>query len=256
MHRRRFVLAVAAFLAAAKARAEVDGPVRVFAASSLKNALDEIAAAYQSETGVRLSLTYAATSVLARQIERGAPCDLMIAADQEWMDYLAAQAKIDTASRADIVGNRLVLIAPAASRAAVALAPGVDLAAILPPGARLALADAATVPAGRYAKQALQSLDAWDGVADRLAPAENVRAALAFVARGAAPLGIVYASDAVAEPAVRVLALFPAETHTPIRFPAALTRAADGRAAAFLAHLRSAAAAAVFERWGFAPAAR
>lgn len=231
-------------------------PIRVFAAASLKSALDEIAAAYQSQTGERISLTYAATSLLARQIAQGAPCDLFLSADQEWMDYLAERNKLAADARVDLVGNRLVLIAPAGSKRAVELTPGVDLAALLGPNGRLAIADPEMVPAGKYAKQVMETLGAWEGVKNRLAPAENVRAALAFVARGASPLGFVYASDAVAEPAVRVVATALPGTHAPIVYPTAPIAGADARALAFLQHLQSDAAASVFRRWGFAPLSR
>jgi molybdate transport system substrate-binding protein len=250
--RRRFLLALAA-VTAAGSPARAAAPVRVFAAASLKSALDEIATAYREAGGERVSLSYAATSVLARQIEQGAPCDLFIAADLDWMDDLAARGKIIAASRVDLLGNTLVLIAPADSPLAVTLRPGVDLAGVLGPQERIAIADPAAVPAGRYARRALETLGVWAAVEDRLATADNVRAALAFVARKAAPLGIVYGSDAVAEPAVRVLDRFAPETHPPIIYPAALVEGGLPAAAAFLAYLQSPAAAARFRRWGFAP---
>jgi molybdate transport system substrate-binding protein len=252
--RRLFLLTAAApVLCAARAHAADSAPVRIFAAASLKTALDEIAAAYGAKTGVAASISYAATSVLARQIEQGAPCDLFISADREWMDYVAARGLIRPESRVDLLGNTLVLVAPAASPAAIDLQPGVDLAALLKPEERLALADPASVPAGKYARRALESLGAWGALENRIAAAENVRAALAFVVRGAAPFAIVYGSDAAAEPAVRVVATFPGTTHTPIVYPAALTRAAGPAAASFLAALGEDPARGIFRRWGFLP---
>lgn len=251
LHRRRFLRLTAALFASCAARAETRPSLRVFAAASLKSALDEIAGAYGKNTGIGISLVYAATSVLARQIAEGAPCDLFIAADREWMDYLAEKNRIDAASRRDLVGNTLVLIAPADGPRRMPVVPGADLAALLGPGERIVLADPAGVPAGKYAKQALQAFGAWAALENRIAAAENVRAALAFVARGAAPLGIVYGSDAVAEPRVRVLAVFDPATHSPIIYPAAAILGASPAAKDFLHHLSGEEAASIFRRWGF-----
>jgi molybdate transport system substrate-binding protein len=225
--------------------------VLVFAAASLKNALDAIVQSYRGDGGGGAVVAYAASSALARQIEAGAPADIIIVADGEWLDYLAARRLIAAGSRVDLLGNRLVLIAPGNSRVTAAIAPNFPLAEMLGAG-RLAMASSTTVPAGKYAKAALQKLGVWPAVKDRLAEAENVRAALLFVARGEAPLGIVYASDALAEPKVRIVASFPADSHPPIVYPAALTaRTVHPAAARFLAYLRTPTAKALFTRHGF-----
>lgn len=241
------------FLALPRAEAAPAGPVLVFAAASLKNALDEAAVAYKAETGEAVVASYAATSALARQIEAGAQADIVIAADTEWMDYLNDRGLIDAASRANLASNALVLIAPAGSSIRIADLPDADLADRLG-GGRLAVAETGAVPAGRYARAALGALGYWPKVATRLAEADNVRAALMLVARGEAPLGIVYRSDAIDEPSVKVVATFPEESHPPILYPAARVAASrHGGAAAFLAYLRSAAGAQAFARHGFAP---
>lgn len=224
--------------------------VLVFAAASLSNALQEIAAAYQKTAAVGVRMSFDASSNLARQIEAGAPADLFFPADVEWMDYLESRLLIRTATRRDLLGNRLVLIAPAGSQIRLEIAPHFPLAAALGAG-RLAIADPDSVPAGRYARAALTALDVWRDVADRLARAENVRAAMRFVARGEAPLGIVYSSDALIERDVRVVDTFPAATHEPIVYPVALTVSAKGEAAGFLAYLMSPQARAVFAKYGF-----
>jgi molybdate transport system substrate-binding protein len=226
--------------------------VLVFAAASLKDALDEIAAQVRRATGKRVAISHAASSALARQIEAGAPADLIVSADRDWMDYLAQRNLIRAGTRSDLLGNRLVLIAPAGSAADVAIAPGFPLARLLGDG-RLAMANTAAVPAGRYGKAALEALGVWPSVAGRLAQAENVRVALLLVARGEAPLGIVYRTDAAADPSVRVAGVFPEGTHPPIIYPVALTTAsANPDAVALLAYLRSADARTAFERQGFA----
>jgi molybdate transport system substrate-binding protein len=241
----------------ARSRAEEAKPLLVFAAASLKGALDEAALAFRDATQSRVNVSYASTSALARQIEAGAPADIVIAADTEWMDYLEARALIDPASRSNLLSNALVLIAPsgAPSGAAspIALVPGVDLAASLGDG-RLAVAETKAVPAGRYAKAALTALGAWPFVEGRLAEAENVRAALMLVARGEAPLGIVYRTDAQDDPAVQIVARFPENTHPPILYPAARVSASVHRQTdEFLAHLQSPEGAAIFARHGFTP---
>ena len=232
------------------------GPT-VFAAASLREALDAVAAAWVAQGGRRPVLAYAGTAALARQIEQGAPVDLLVAADAAWMDHLERRGLLRPGSRAIVAGNRLVLIAPAAASVpALRLEPGVALAPALGEG-RLALADVASVPAGRYAKAALESLGVWGTVAGRVAMAQNVRVALALVARGEAPLGIVYASDARAEPKVRVVDTFAAGLHPPIVYPLALTASSTSPdAAALAAFLRSPAAAAIFVAHGLAPAGR
>jgi molybdate transport system substrate-binding protein len=228
------------------------GGVLVFAAASLKNALDEINAAWKAETGKQAVISYAASSALAKQIEAGAPAEVFISADLDWMAYLAERDLIRRDTEVRLLGNRLVLVAPADSSASAGIAPGFDLAGLLGGDGRLAMANVDAVPAGRYGKEALTSLGVWDSVADRLAQAENVRAALALVSIGEAPLGIVYQTDAAADPAVRIVATFPKDSHAPIIYPAAETAAATSRdAGAFLAFLRSEKAAGLFEAQGF-----
>ena len=227
--------------------------ITVFAAASLTNVLEELAADYTKQTGTSVTLSFAASSALARQIEAGARVDAFISADQEWMDYLAARQLIEPASRRDVAGNALVLVAPADSMVALAIGPGFPLAQALG-GGRLAVADPATVPAGRYAQAALTKLGVWVRVAGRLANADNVRAALAFVARGEAPLGIVYATDAKIEKKVRVVGVFPAGSHAPIAYPAAVPVGGQAAGATFLDFLASPAGQAVFARYGFTPA--
>src|SRR5262245_49494158 len=190
------------------AQDRVANDVLVFAAASLKEVLDEIVAAAQPSIDGTIRVSYAASSALARQIEAGAPAHLFISADTEWMDYLAGQNLIQSATRVDLVGNSLVLIAPAAEPVRLKIEKGFGLAAALGSG-RLAVADPAAVPAGKYARAALKSLGVWNSIADRLAPADNVRSALALVARGEAPLGIVYRTDALVEPKVRIVDAFP-----------------------------------------------
>ena len=197
-------------------------------------------------------ISYAATSALAKQIEQGAEADIFISADQAWMDYAAERGLIDVRTRIDLVGNRLVLIAPKDTELTVSLKPGVSLAALLGEG-RLAIANVDAVPAGRYGKAALESLSVWDEVEDKLAEGENVRAALRLVARGEVKLGIVYASDAKADPNVKILASFPEDSHPPIVYPAArLNRSEASGASAFLDYLRSPEASRRFEENGFA----
>ena len=228
-------------------------PLTVFAAASLTDALSAIGTGYRRETATEVRFSFAASSAIARQIEAGAPADLFVSADEAWMDYAAERRLIRPSSRIDIVGNRLVLIAPAASSIRRRIDRNLALAAALGPRGRLAIADPETVPAGRYAKAALTHFGLWLSVAGRLAPAENVRSALMFVARGETPLGVVYQSDAVVEPKVRVVDVFPAVSHPPIVYPAALTARAAPQAAAFLAYLRGAKASAQFRRFGFLP---
>jgi molybdate transport system substrate-binding protein len=221
-------------------------PTIVFAAASLKDALDEARGAF----GAEVSIAYAATPALAKQIENGAPAELFVSADREWMDALERAGLLRAGTRVDLIGNALVLVAPRDSMLALRVAPDFALAAALGDG-RLALADPRAVPAGRYAKAALETLGVWSAVAERVAPAENVRAALRLVARGEAPLGIVYASDARDEPAVRVVDTIPASAHPPIVYPAALLPRAGPRAAALLEFLRGERARAIFVRHGF-----
>lgn len=227
-------------------------PVVVFAAASLKNALDEASAAWTKETGKTTRIAYAGSNALAKQIEAGAPADLFISADRAWMDYAEKNGTIRPASRVDVLRNAIVLIATKGAHKTIALEPGVDLSAALA-GGRLAMGNVEAVPAGKYGKAALEKLGAWDKVKGQVAQAENVRAALLLVSRGEAPLGIVYATDAASDPGVETVATFPADSHPPIVYPAAVTQDApnaDG-AAAFLGFLRSPTARPFFERQGF-----
>ena len=225
--------------------------IAVFAAASLKESLDEAAGAWTRQSGQKIVLSYAASSALARQIEQGAPADVFIAADGQWMDYLQQRQLVAAESRFVLVGNRLVLIAPASSKLRVLPLKYASVRQALGAG-RLAVAETGSVPAGMYAKQSLLKLGLWNTVAGQLAQGDNVRAAMAFVALGEAPLGIVYATDAQAEPRVRVVATFSDASHEPIRYPAARTTRADAAATAgFLAFLRGAPAQAIFRRAGF-----
>ncbi len=240
-------------LAAGSARS-ADAPrgVLVFAAASLANVLGDLDHVFTARTGIRVTSSLAASSTLAKQIEAGAPADVYFSADLQWMDYLQQRGLLQPGSRHDVAGNSLVLIAPADSSLRVRIAPGFDLARLLG-GGRLAVADPDSVPAGIYAREALRKLGVWNSVMARLVRAENVRAALAYVARADAPLGIVYRTDALVEPHVRVVGVFPAASHSPIVYPVALTRRADEDAARYLAFITSVGARPIFRRWGFEP---
>jgi molybdate transport system substrate-binding protein len=233
------------------ARGAPAGPAAtVFAAASLKNALDDAAKAYVAASGAPPRISYAASSVIARQIAQGAPADIFISADADWMDDLARRGLIVAASRRDLLTNHLALVAPATSPLRLQIRRGMPLAAALGEG-RLAMAGP-DVPAGRYGQAALEALGAWPSVKDRLARGDNVRAALAFVARGEAPLGIVYDTDAMIEPAVRIVGLFPDTSHPPIVYPVALVKGArKPQASDFLRFLEGPAALAIFRRYGF-----
>lgn len=224
--------------------------ITVFAAASLKDALDQIGPQYQQKRGHTVVFSFAASSVLARQIENAQGVDVFVSADTQWMDYLDTRGLIQRDTRRDLLGNHLVLVAPADSKIAVTIAPHFDLAGALG-GGRLAIADPASVPAGIYGKAALTSLGVWDSVAGHLAPAENVRAALAFVARGETPLGIAYTTDALSERKVRIVAQFPDSSHAPIVYPAALIKDAKPTAREFLDYLSSADARGIFRSNGF-----
>lgn len=226
----------------------------VFGASSLTNVLEEAGKAYTAKTGAPVRFSFAASSVLAKQVESGAPADVFISADQEWMDYLASRKLIQPATRRDIAGNSLVLVAPADSSVTLKIAPGFALAAALGERGRIATGDPASVPVGKYAKAALGNLKVWGSIENRIIPADNVRTALNFVARGEAPLGIVYATDARAETRVRVVDTFPANTHEPITYPAAATTTGGADAAEFVAFLASEPARAIFDKAGFSRA--
>jgi molybdate transport system substrate-binding protein len=243
-------LAVVASPGSAQQR-EGGKPPLVFAAASLKNALDAAAADFKQDTGHAVVISYAASSALARQMEGGAPADIFISADLDWMDWLQQRNLINTSSRETLLANTLVLIAPADAKTDFKIATGANLGAALG-GDRLAVGEVSSVPAGKYAKEALEKLGMWQGVAAKLAPTADVRVALNLVARGEAAYGIVYATDAAAEPKVRVVDTFPASSHPPILYPAALTatsKSAD--AAAFLKYLRSPKAMHEFTSQGF-----
>jgi molybdate transport system substrate-binding protein len=244
-------LAFICLLAGALPAAAQDRPVLVFAAASLKNALDDINAAFGRGHGKPASISYAASSTLAKQIEAAAPADIFISADLGWMDYLAERKLIKSDSRKTLLGNRLVLVTAKSNTADVDIKPGFPLASLLGNN-RLAIADTVAVPAGKYAKAALEKLDVWPSVKGKLAQAENVRAALALVARGEAAYGIAYQTDAAAEPGVRIAGTFPGNTHPPIVYPVALiATSTNPAAAAFLTYMESADARPLYEKQGF-----
>jgi molybdate transport system substrate-binding protein len=226
-------------------------PVVVFAAASLKNALDTIAKAWEQNGAGKVTLSFAASSAIAKQIESGAPADLFISADLKWMDWLAERKLIGADSRKNLLANTLVLIAPKDSTQTLKIEKGFALAAALGEN-RLAMGDPKSVPAGTYGQAALTYLGVWDQVSAKIAGAENVRVALTYVARGEAPLGIVYGTDAKSDPNVKVVGTFPAESHPPIVYPIALTASSANPAAkAFLDHLSGPEAVKVFEDQGF-----
>jgi molybdate transport system substrate-binding protein len=227
------------------------GDVVVFAAASLKNALDAVNAQWTKEAGKKVVISYASSPALAKQIEQGAPAQMFISADLDWMDYLAGKSLIKPDTRSNLLGNRIVLIAPKDKTQPVEIKPGFDLAKLLGDG-RLAMANVDSVPAGKYGKAALEKLGVWAGVSGKIAQAENVRAALLLVSRGEAPAGIVYQTDAAAEPNVKIIGTFPEDTHPPIIYPIVLTASATHPdAAAFLAYIKSPAAKPLFEARGF-----
>jgi molybdate transport system substrate-binding protein len=243
--------ACAAPLAAQAQHQAQDKSILVFAAASMKNALDDIDVAFAKQTGITAVASYDASSALMKQIEQGAPADVFISADLKWMDYGSQKELVDDKTRVNLLGNTLVLIAGKETKlGSVTISPSLDLAGLAGQG-RIATGDVRAVPVGIYAKAALEKLGLWDAVEPKLAMVGNVRAALVLVARGEAPLGIVYATDAKVEPAVKVIATFPADSHEPIVYPVAATRTAKPSAALYLAFLRSAAARAIFEHYGF-----
>src|SRR5215471_8042380 len=227
------------------------GEVVVFAAASLKNALDAVNTQWQTDTGKKALISYGASSTLAKQIEQGAPAQMFISADLDWMDYVAQKYLIKPETQSNLLGNRIVLIAHKDKAQPIEIRPGFDLAKALGDG-RLSMANVNSVPAGKYGKAALEKLGVWDSVSSKLAQAENVRAALLLVSRGEAPLGIVYQTDAAADPNVKIIGTFPADTHPPIIYPVALTAGATSPdAEAFLAYIKSAKAKPLFEAQGF-----
>jgi molybdate transport system substrate-binding protein len=224
----------------------------IFGAASLTDVLQEIGTAYSRDTGQQVKFSFASSSALARQIESGGRVDVFVSADLEWMDYLQARNLIDTSTRRNVVGNRLVLVAPKDSTVSIKLERNVRLLTALK-GGRLATGDPDTVPVGRYARSALTSLGVWNEIADRLVRADNVRSALAFVARGETPLGIVYETDAAVDKRVRVVDTFPADSHPPITYPVATTTAARAGAKPFVDYLFGDTARAAFKKFGFQP---
>ncbi|MEJ0084739.1 MAG: molybdate ABC transporter substrate-binding protein [Pseudomonadota bacterium] len=250
-HRWRNLFAAALIAFASLAHAEDKKPeLLVFAAASLTNVLGELSPAWEKSSGVTVKLSFAASSVLARQIEAGGKADVFVSADQEWMDYLQSRDLLDKASRRNLVGNRLVLIAPADSKIELKIAPGFKLAAALGEG-RLATGDPDTVPVGRYARSALTALGVWDEVQDKLVRADNVRSAMMFVARGEVPLGIVYTTDALVDSKVRVVDTFPETSHAAITYPGTVTKGASPQAADYLKFLGGPDARATWQKFGF-----
>ena len=227
-------------------------PITVFAAASLTNVLQGLGDSFTNDTSIPVRFSFAASSALARQIENGAPADVFFSADLEWMDYLQTRNLIQRDTRHDVLGNRLVLIAPVGSKVKLTIRPHFRLAAVLGKG-RLATGDPAAVPVGRYAKEALTTLGVWNEIADRLVRADSVRSALAFVDRGETPLGIVYETDALIDKQVRIVDVFPANSHLPIVYPIALTSTAKLDAARFVAYVRGPAGVVAFKASGFTP---
>lgn len=248
---RALALALVLMQAPVPASAADDPGLLVYAAASLTDVLTQVGTDYAREPGRRVRFSFGSTATLARQIESGAKAEVFIAADRDWMDYVEQRALIRSSSRVDLLGNRLVLVAPADARLRLQIEPGMRLAEALGAAGRLSLADPASVPAGKYAKAALISMGAWSSLEPRIVASENVRMALMFVARGEAPLGVVYLTDAKAEPKVQVVGEFPAGAHPPIVYPAAVTRDATPSAAQFLDYLSGPSARARFQAAGF-----
>jgi molybdate transport system substrate-binding protein len=243
-----------AFLTAASATptSAQEHTITIFAAASMKNAIDDINAAFSKATGIKAVASLAASSALAKQIEQGAPADVFASADLDWMDYLDRKGLIKKDTRINLVGNKLVLIAPKESKLDnVKIEQGFDVARLAGDG-RIAVADVRAVPAGKYAKAALEKLGAWAAAEPKLASAENVRAALALVGRGEAPLGIVYETDAKIDPSVKIVGYFPEDSHPSIVYPVAMTATAKLQTTRYLNFLRSQASKNVFETYGFA----
>jgi molybdate transport system substrate-binding protein len=228
-----------------------DKSLTVFAAASMKNALDDVDAVYTAKSGVKVAASYAASSTLAKQIEQGAPADVFVSADTDWMDYAISKKNINEPTRVNLLGNSIVLIAPKDSKIDnVTIKQGFDLATLAGDG-KIATGDVKSVPVGKYAQAALEKLGAWQAAAPKFAMAESVRAALALVARGEAVLGIVYSTDAKVEPGVKIVGTFPADSHPPIIYPVAATATAKPDATDYLAFLKTSAAKTIFEKYGF-----
>jgi molybdate transport system substrate-binding protein len=250
-HATGFFAAFVTVIAALCSPATAQESVTVFAAASMKNALDEVDAAYTAKSGVKAVVSYGASSALAKQIAQGAPADVFVSADTDWMDYVARNKSINEPTRVNLLGNSIVLIAPKDSRIdKVEVGPGLDLAKLAGDG-KIATGDVRSVPVGKYAKAALEKFGSWQDAEPRFAMAESVRGALALVARGEAALGIVYATDAQVEPGVKVVGIFPADSHPPIIYPVAATTTAKPESSDYLAFLRSAKAKMIFEKYGF-----
>lgn len=245
----RFILAILASLLPLGAGAQT---LTVFAAASLTNAMQDIGGLWTAAGHGQVVFSFAASSTLAQQIEHGAPANVFLSADEKWMDDLAARDALASGTRHDLLGNSLVLVEPRTTLKPLVLAPGVPLAALLGPAGRLAVGDPAHVPAGIYARQALEKLGLWNSVRDRLAPADSVRSALRLVELGEAPAGIVYATDAAISAKLGIAGVFPAASHDPIRYPVAVLHAGDTPAArAFVAFLTSQPARDVFSHYRF-----
>ena len=241
-----FVLAIGLVPTAAQ-----DNTITVFAAASMKNALDDINGTYTARIGVKVVASYAASSALAKQLEQGAPADVFISADTDWMDYAASRKNINEATRVNLLANSIVLVAPKDSEIdKVTIGQGFDLAKLAGDG-RIATGDVKSVPSGKYAQAALQKLGSWRTAEQKFAMTDNVRAALTLVARGEAALGIVYSTDARVEPGVKIVGIFPGDAHPAIIYPVAATTAAKPEARVYLAFLRSTAAKSIFEKYGF-----
>lgn len=250
-HPRRVLLACLLLLCGIGRAADGEQPeLLIFAASSLTSALQDVGAAYTKETGQAVKFSFASSAVVARQIEAGARADVFFSADVEWMDYLEARNLINRDSRSNVLGNRLALIAPADSKVELKIGPHFHLLDALGTG-RLSTGDPDYVPVGRYAKSALTTLGVWNEVADRIVRADNVRAAVVFVARGEAPLGIVYETDARTDNKVRIVDLFPTNLHLPIVYPVAVTAVAKPGAQRFVNYVRGTSAHVIFVRYGF-----
>jgi molybdate transport system substrate-binding protein len=259
VQKKRLAVAFATLLAIAStahSAAAQQHAITVFAAASMKNALDDVDAAFSKASGVKVVVSYDASSALIKQIEAGAPADVFVSADLKWMDYGVQKKVINNDTRVNLLGNTLVLIAPKASKIGkVTIGPGFDLAKLAGDG-RIATGDVKAVPVGIYAKEALEKLGVWAAVEPKMAMTSNVRAALLLVARGEAPLGIVYSTDAKVESWVKVVGVFPSDSHPPIIYPVAATASAKPETTAYLAFLRSSAARTIFEGYGFAVLAK
>ena len=245
-------LALTALLTSALSPAQAqDRSLTVFAAASMKNALDDINTAYAAKTSVKVTASYAASSALAKQIEQGAPADVFVSADTDWMDYATAKKNINEPTRVNLLGNSIVLIAAKDSKLdSVKIEQGFDLAGLAGDG-RIATGDVKSVPVGKYARAALQALGSWSAAEPKFAMAESVRAALTLVSRGEAPLGIVYATDARIDPGVKIIGTFPASSHPAIIYPVAATTTARTEAADYLAFLKTTASKTILEKYGF-----